>query len=224
MALPDVLRIPLMLEGTATRSTDYTVMGAESISIAAGAVIGSTTLTITPIADDDTTESETIVITAGLEGYRVSDAMLELSDQRHVAYTVSSELAMVTVMEDDAAIAEVEVTVAGTLPPLGVVIVPYILGGMARGREDYTVPDFLALTFTVAELSSGTASKNIRIAIIGDSVYEGDENFTVQLGTPTGSTGDSFVLGDQFSTVVTITENDRQPTGFRLAAFPDFGE
>ena len=217
LALSDALSIPLMLGGTATKDTDYTVTGPLSIEIGAGSVTGRTTLMITPIADDDAAESETIVITAELDGYSVSAAMLELFDHGRTAYTVSSELAMVTVMEDDAAIAEVEVTVAGTLPPLGPVIVPYILtDGTATAGEDYVAPELRELTFTVAELSSGTASKNISIAITDDSVYEGDEGFTVQLGTPTGAVRDSFMLGTRSSSMVTITENDQRPTGFTL--------
>ena len=113
----------------------------------------------------------------------------------------------------------VTVTVTGTLAPLGSVTVPYTLMPGTAMAEDYMVSGTSPLEFTASELSSGTASKNIRIDITDDTFYEGDETFTVELGTPTGATGDRFTLGTQSSTV-TITDNDPQPTGFTLEVSP----
>ena len=83
------------------------------------------------------------------------------------------------------------------MAPLGTVTVPYTLtGDTATAGEDYTVPGTLALEFTTGEFSSGTASQDIIIAITEDTVYEGNEAFTVALDTPRGAVGDSFALGD----------------------------
>ena len=214
VTLPEALVIPLTLGGTATQGTDYTVPGTESISIIAGETTGMTTLMITPRADD-TEETEAIEIMGTLTSYTVESVMLPLQDR--AVYTVSVP-ATATVAEGGAR-GTVTVTVAGTLAPLGPVTVPYSLMPGTAMAEDYRVFGTSPLEFTAGEFSSGTASKDIRIDITDDTVYEDDEIFTVELGIPTGATGDSFALGTQ-SSLVTITDDDRQPTGFTLTVSP----
>ena len=215
VTLLDDLEIALSLSG-ATRGTDYTLTGAESIRITAGSVTGMTTLTITPTADD-VVETEAIEITGTLFGYTINPVMLPLQDRAEYTVSVPS---LATVMEGDTTVT-VEVTVAGTLAPLGKLTVPYtLMPGTATAGKDYTDPGPLALEFTVVELDSGTASKDISITITDDTVYEGDETFMVELGLPTGATGDRFALGDPPSTVVTITEDDTQPDAFALIVDP----
>ena len=53
-----------------------------------------------------------------------------------------------------------------------------------------------------------TGNKTIVVALLGDSVYEGDENFSVNVNTPTGGA----TLGSPAAATVTINDNDSQPT------------
>ena len=183
VTLPNELVIPLTLGGAATQGTDYAVTGERSISIAIGATTGMTTLTITPMVDDDTEETEAIDIMGTLADYTVNAVELTLQDQ--AGYTVSVP-ATAEVVEDGVTVI-VAVTVTGERAARGPVTVPYTLtGDTATAGEDYMVPGTLALEFTTDELSDGTESKNISIGITDDTVYEGDEAFTVALGRPHG--------------------------------------
>ena len=68
------------------------------------------------------------------------------------------------------------------------------------GQNDY-VGKTGTLTF-----NPGVTQQSIPIKIVDDNIREGDENFTVRLSNPNGAT-----LGQQASTVVTITDNEGLP-------------
>ncbi|MGI8436352.1 MAG: Calx-beta domain-containing protein [Chthoniobacterales bacterium] len=68
--------------------------------------------------------------------------------------------------------------------------------------------DYIAQTGTVTFAAGDTAPKNIMISIIDDSVFEGNEDFSVNLSNPMGGA----TLGTPASTTVTIVDNDTAPT------------
>lgn len=68
--------------------------------------------------------------------------------------------------------------------------------------------DYIAQTGTVTFAAGDTTPKNIMISIIDDSVFEGNEDFSVNLSNPMGGA----TLGSPASTTVTIVDNDTAPT------------
>ncbi|MCY3666866.1 MAG: hypothetical protein OXH81_14490, partial [Gemmatimonadetes bacterium] len=72
--------IALALSGTAKEGTDYTVSGAQSITITAGATLDKTVLTFTPINDNTYEGDETIRITGTATGYTSGSTTLTLTD------------------------------------------------------------------------------------------------------------------------------------------------
>jgi uncharacterized delta-60 repeat protein len=82
----------------------------------------------------------------------------------------------------------------------GAVLVPFAtMDGTASAGADYT-PQASAITFTNGELGE----KTITIPILHDTLAEGDETFSVNLGSPIGGA----VWGTQAATSVTIIDDD----------------
>ena len=76
--------------------------------------------------------------------------------------------------------------------------------------------DFAAVSGTLNWADGDSAAKTINVTICEDALFEGDETFYTQLQTPTGGA----VIGAQNSTLVTITDNDAQPSlQFGFAAY-----
>ena len=217
VSLPEPLLIPLGLGGTASASEDYTLTGTRSLTVIAGATMATTTLRITPLADERL-EEETIAIDSTLGGYTVTPASIILQDPGFVA-TVAA--ATVSVAEGEAARVGVTVTLSGSVPPRGDVRVPYVLAdGTTRMDADYAAPSG-SLLFTVADFSGGTATEFISILTRDDVVDELNEQFTVTLEPPTGVAGDRFSLGGQSRTTVTIQDDDAPPDAFTLMVSPE---
>jgi hypothetical protein len=85
----------------------------------------------------------------------------------------------------------------------GAVSVQYATSdGTATAGSDYTAQSG---TFNWAH--GDTSSRTISIPISEDSLYEGNETFTVSLSNPTGG-----ATTDGFSTLVSITDNDMAPS------------
>jgi hypothetical protein len=98
----------------------------------------------------------------------------------------------------------VTITVTRTGSSVGPVSVTYSTGdGTAAAGSDYTAASG-KLEWEAGDLGD----KTFDVAIGDDSVYEGDENFNVTLGTA----GGGAVLGTPDTATVTINENDPAPT------------
>ena len=217
VSLPEPLIIPLGLGGTADSSVDYILTGTRSLTVIAGATMATTTLRITPLADDQL-EVETIEVGGVLNGYTVIPASITLRDP---GFTATATAATVLVAEGEAALVEITVASSGSVPPRGNVRVPYtLIDDTTRMDADYGAPSG-SLIFTVGDFSGGTATESINILTHDDVVDEGDEQFTVILGLPTGAAGERFGLGGQSRTTVTIQDNDARPDAFTLTVSPD---
>src|SRR6185436_70709 len=70
--------------------------------------------------------------------------------------------------------------------------------GMAKAGIDYQTPD------TFAVFPAGTYSDTIAVTIVGDTQPEGDESFTIELGTPS----DSAVILAKSAATCTILDDD----------------
>lgn len=105
----------------------------------------------------------------------------------------------------------VTITATRTGGTLGIVGISYATSnGTAVAGSDYTTA-----SGTLSWGSGDAANKTFNVSITNDTVYEGNETFNVSLSTPTGGA----TLGSPSSAVVTITDNDAQPTvGFQAAS------
>lgn len=102
----------------------------------------------------------------------------------------------------DENVATLNVAVSRTGGSSGTVTVDYQASdGAATAGQDYQLD---AGTLTFAE---GEISRNIAVTIIDDSVYEGDEDFSITLGNPQGGA----TLGTQSTTNAVILDDDPAP-------------
>ena len=94
----------------------------------------------------------------------------------------------------------VTITVTRTVQSSGAVSVQYAtIDGSAVAGKDYT-----AASGTLNWASGDSSAKTFSVPITNDTIYDGNETFTVRLTNPTGGA----VLGFQSSAPVTITDND----------------
>ena len=72
-----------------------------------------------------------------------------------------------------------------------------------------SIDDYLAMTNQHLTIAAGETQQNIEIEVFDDNLYEGEnsESFTVTLSNVVGAK-----LGNQFSVIVNINDNDPQPT------------
>ena len=186
------------LTGTATSPADFT--GSAGILVFAP---GDTSRTITiPITGDSQQENDELFYVD-----LSSPTNSSISDSRGVA-TLLNDDAAPSISIADSSISEatgsviqmnftVVLSVASGLP----VKVNYVtLSGSAVSPGDFTN--------TSGQLSflAGETQKTVRVAIQGDSIFEGDEQFFVNLNTPVNSTI------DRGSAVGTIFDNDPMPS------------
>ncbi|MEX2516360.1 MAG: Calx-beta domain-containing protein [Gammaproteobacteria bacterium] len=106
-----------------------------------------------------------------------------------------------TALETDVSM---NVTVERSDGSAGEVYVDFALAdGLATASADYEIQ---AGTLSFAD---GETSETITISIIDDSIYEGDESFSVTLSNVQGSNAS---LGPEFSTEVIISDDDQAPS------------
>ncbi|MEW8352000.1 MAG: putative Ig domain-containing protein, partial [Candidatus Thiodiazotropha taylori] len=86
-----------------------------------------------------------------------------------------------------------------------------------RGIEARYTEDYHGYMWTPLNFSDGESSKVISIAIMSDSIYEGDETFRVILDAPS----DGYTLGSPSSTIVTIYDVAPANTAPIISGNPD---
>ena len=107
-----------------------------------------------------------------------------------------------TAYSADENVASLALTVSRSGGSMGTVSIDYASAdGSARAGQDYGA---VAGTLTFAE---GELSQGINVTILDDSVYEGDEDFTLTLSNPQGGAA----LGTVSSAAATILEDELQP-------------
>jgi hypothetical protein len=96
----------------------------------------------------------------------------------------------------------VAITVTRTGGSAGAISVDYVTGdGTATAGSDY------AATAGTLNFADGETSRSLSIVILDDTIYEGDEGFSVSLSNVAGGAG----LGTPATASVTITEDDPPP-------------
>jgi hypothetical protein len=82
--------------------------------------------------------------------------------------------------------------------------------GVSYATSDSTATagsDYTAASGTLSWANGDTANKTFTVSIAKDSVYEGNETFTITLKSPSGGA----ILGNPGSAAVTITDDDEAP-------------
>jgi glucose/arabinose dehydrogenase len=189
--------------GTATAGNDYTATSG-TLQFAAGEV--SKTFTV-PIMNDTIVEgNETVIIT--------------LSNPTGGATLGNQTTGVLTILDDDVASqpgslrlssgaysvnengGTLTITVTRTGGSSGAVSVNYATAnGTATAGSDYVA------TNGTLHFANGETSKTFTIAVIDDSVVEGNETFQLSLTSPTGGA----TLASPSTATVTITDNDTAP-------------
>ena len=198
------------LSGTATSGTDYTATTLGNITINGSLSTGTGSFTVTPTDDSIVEGDETIVVpgTTTVTGLTVTSATITLTDDNKTTSTPtddkdSAELSISgpasNVAEGSDATFEVtlsagvakEVTVAWT----------------ATGNTDDYAPASGTVTF--AANSAAGSTQDIDIAVTDDDLSEGEESFTVTLGTIGGDLSSQVSLkSGSSSATATIAESD----------------
>ena len=197
------------LSGTATKDTDYSVTTAlGSITIPPGAANAIGTLTLDPTDDDLVEGDETIVIPGTVAGVDVSSATVTLTDDATSQQKDSAKLsisgpasknvsegsdATFTVTLSKAVAAEVEVAWSAPLP-----------ADAAEGADLSATSG----TVTFPANSAEGATQTITITATDDALSEGDESFTVTLGTITSTLAQVSVDTSAGSDTATIAASD----------------
>jgi Ca2+-binding RTX toxin-like protein/pimeloyl-ACP methyl ester carboxylesterase len=197
LALPLVL--PYTLSGLATNSVDYqTLTGV--VTFAAGQ---DTTTVDLKIIDDNIFEApETATLTITANGAytltTANSATVNIADDdTQPSITIND----VSLSEEDSGNTAI-FTVTLSNPSSQTISVDYATANVtAIEGSDYNKVAQSALTF-----APGETTKNITIGIAGDTTFEPDETFKVDLSNPTNAT-----LGTTKSGTGTILNNDPQP-------------
>ena len=191
--------INLGFEGTATKSTDYTV-AAETLTLAAGR--SSVSTTVSALDDAVADASETILVTATLDGGTIgAQQLITVVDDEQVASNIVLEVSPSVVGEGAGA---TTLTVTGTLDGAALttdtVVSLTLAAGTATESDDYTVGSATTTLRIAARVTSGTAS--FALTPVDDMIDDDDETVTIA-AAPT-----STLTLSPASLTVTITDND----------------
>jgi hypothetical protein len=196
LALP--LLVPYTLSGTANNSVDYQVLSGV-FTFAAGQ---DTTTVDLKIIDDNIFEgTETVTLTLVANGdytlTSTNSATVNIADNETQPSTEINDVSLSE--EDNGNTAIFAVTLSN--PSSQTISVDYAtVDGIAIEGSDYNKVARSTLTF-----APGQTTKNITVNIIGDTTFEPDETFKVDLINPTNAT-----LGSAKSGTGTIVNNDPQ--------------
>ena len=192
---PVNVSVPFTVTGTATSGTDYTIT-ASPITITAGNLTGTATITITSDALDE--PNETVILTMGAPTNAAQGATTV-----HTA-TITDDDATPTVSFTAASQSSANesgtMTITAQLSAASgqAVTVPFTVTGTATGSgTDYTI------TASPLTITAGATTANITITIATDAINEGNETVIVTMGSPTNATQGATTLH-----TATITDDD----------------
>ena len=192
-------------DGTAAQPSDYTTATGTGITIPAGST--STTVTVTVKGDSIQEADETLTldltnITNTSNATAQGTGTIQDDDQ---ATTLA--IADVSMNEGNAAgTATLSVTVhTGTgAPTSNAITVAYsTANGTATAGTDYTTT---SNTLTIPSGTADGAAVTFTVPVLGDTVYENDETFTVTIANAVGATI------DRATATVTLVNDDAAPT------------
>ena len=196
-ALDQDITLEISLDGTATHTEDYTHM-VTSLSITAGSLSGTATLTINPVDDAVVEGHETIIVNGKAEGLTVLPVSIALPDNDTANLAVSGPARAVP--ERGSAVftvtlshqVDAEVSVAWAVSP-----------GTATA-EDYH-PHSGTVSFAAG--SPANSRHNVIVNRQEDQLAEPEESFSLALGTVTSALADRVTVASPPATA-TLAASD----------------
>lgn len=194
-AIPVDVTVPFTVGGSAGNPADYSIT-ASPIVIPAGQT--SATILVNVVSDPTVESDEDVIITLNTPinatlGATTVDTVTIVDDDY-----VPTVAFLTAVHSVDEFTTSTTVTVSLVAPSLHDVTVPFGTSGVAVKSDDYAV-----VGNGVLLIPAGSFSTTITINLLQDTLIEGNETFTITLGTPTNAT-----LGAITSNVVTIIDDD----------------
>ncbi|MBP9887526.1 MAG: Ig-like domain-containing protein [Leptospiraceae bacterium] len=195
-----VVSVPFTINATSTATgggTDYSIT-ASPLSIPAGST--TTTITITPTNETLYEADETVIIDLGIP----TNATLSGTTTHTATITNDDPLPTISFTSGTTISATENVgnySLSVTLSAVSALAASVTLNtsnGTASSGSDYTAQTAQTITIPV-----GSTAATFNIPITDDTVYEGNETFTITLSTPVNSS----ISGGVIQTV-TITDND----------------
>ena len=182
--------------GSATSGTDYTALPG-SVTIPAGS--NSATVTVTPLADDEVEDPETVTLAlAAGRGYEIgtpSSATVTISDNPPpISVTLTASIANAS--EQGPANGIFLITASRTVPEGGLTINLSAPGGSAIEGTDYT-----SLPSSVI-IPAGANSATVTVTPLADNAVEEPETVVLAVAP-----GNGYEVGSPNTATVTITDN-----------------
>ncbi|MGI9595764.1 MAG: Calx-beta domain-containing protein, partial [Acidimicrobiales bacterium] len=186
-------------DATASAGSDYVAQGSTTVTIPAGSL--TTTAPISIIGDDLYEPTETFTV--------------DLSSPTNA--TIGDGSATVTILDDEPAPPAVSVSDATTTETDGPSSVDVTVSLDQTSTSPITVllstadgtavatDDYVAINQQLVTIPASTGSVTVPLSIVGDTVYEPTEQFTVTLSSPTNA-----IIGDGSGTI-TIDDNEPIP-------------
>ena len=193
--------VDVATSGTATAGSDFTAPAA-TLTIPAGQT--SATVDIALLDDAIAEGPETIILTisAPVAGNLGATTVHTVTlDDDEGTPTVNFANTASAVLES-AGTASIEVTLSPA-STAAITVTVQVLGAQttATAAADYSIANF-DLTF-----APGDTSQTLTVTVIDDLLFEGDEALALNLGSAPGAT-----IGTDDTTILTITEDDAEPT------------
>ena len=203
-------------DGTATAGSDY-VLTSGTVTFADGDTADKTiTVPVNGDTVDENDETFTVTLSSptggAMLGTAVSTVTIIDDDVTLAPGVLSISPATLSVTEGDAGTTTATFTVSRASGSDGAVSVNFATAdGTATAGSDYT-----ANSGTVTFADGDTADKTITVSVIGDTLDEANETFTVTLSSPTGGA----TLGTAVSTATIIDDDDAAPVPGVLSISP----
>lgn len=186
-------------DGTATAGVDYELVD-QTLTIPAGSTSGQVFVKVFGDFDVESTEDLTLTLSNAVNGNIVDGTGTVTITDQDTAPQIS--IGDATVVEGDTGTVTVDLTLVTDFPvPQTVTVELSTADGTATAGQDYQ-----ALSGVVATFTTGTDTTTATVTVIGDTDFEANEDFTVNLSNPVNA-----VIADGSGTV-TIDEDDVDPS------------
>ena len=198
---------------SATKGVDYTAVQSFDIAIKQGETSTFGQFTFAPIDDTLDEADETVSVYAELAGEEVSSSLVKITDDDDPPALSIADASAVLEGNDPATATNMTFAVTLSAASGRDVSVDYTLAGTATADADYTDPTPKTLL-----LAAGETTGEITIAILGDTIAEGDETIEVTLSAPTNAT--LSTTAGAITAEGAITDDDTAPTTAVLSVSP----
>ena len=194
--------------GNATAGADYSVT-AGSLTFADGET--SKTVAVPIINDNIDEPDETLILTlsdfnaSGAAAGSLSSAILTIADNDDPPSVSINDIEVVE-GNSDVTLATFTLTLSQVSGRTITVSLLNAAGGTARSGDDYN------LGFQQVQIGPGTLTQNFSVEVVGETVFEDDETFLINLGNPTNVTitdGSGLATIKNDDSVPSITIFDR---------------